>query len=327
MRRTAQQGCAGLALGLIALAFTACSDSPVMPDGGNPNNDGGGDGGPLGNGMLGTISPAAMVSTPLDATPDPEGTTIYFTAISPIDGPGVFSVPAAGGSVTKVYAGDPFVSPFGIAITGDGKTLYIADSGAENASDTGSLWVVPVGGGMPTALSGPDGYKPKSLEISGSNLYFSGVDPMTGIGGAFKVPTAGGMVSTVASNLVDPSGVAIAANGTVYVVDTIGANGQAQVVSVTDGASSVFADALGVGYPAGIALVQDESAILVSGIDPAKGTDVVYRVEIASKALTTNTKGIDTFNESAGLHRAKNQDIYAWADSRANGGTVFVLSK
>src|SRR5258708_39925752 len=100
MRRTAQ-GCAGLALGLIALALTACSDSPAMSDGGNPNTDGGGDGGPLGNGMLGTISPAAMVSTPLDATPDPEGTTIYFTAISPTDGPGVFSVPAAGGSVTK----------------------------------------------------------------------------------------------------------------------------------------------------------------------------------------------------------------------------------
>jgi DNA-binding beta-propeller fold protein YncE len=277
--------------------------------------------------MLGTISPAAMVSTPLDATPDPEGTTIYFTAISPIDGPGVFSVPAAGGSVTKVFAGDPFVSPFGIAITGDGKTLYIADSGAENATDTGSLWVVPVGGAMPTALSGPDGYRPKSLEISGSNLYFTGVDPMNGNAGAFKVPTAGGMVSAVASGLVDPSGIAIAANGTAYVVDTIGSGGQAQVISATDGTSSVLVDGLGVGYPAGIALVQDESAILVSGVDPAKGTDVVYRVEISSKALTTNTKGIDTFNEAAGLHRAKNQDIYAWADSRANGGTVFVLSK
>src|SRR5437867_1444418 len=153
MLKTAHQGCAGLALGMIALAFTACSSTPAMPDGGP---DGGEDGGPLGNGILGTISPAAMVSTPLDATPDPDGKIIYFTAISPIDGPGVFSVPATGGAVTKVFAGDPFVSPFGIAITGDGKTLYIADSGAQNASDLGSVWVVPVGGGMPTALSGPD---------------------------------------------------------------------------------------------------------------------------------------------------------------------------
>src|SRR5258708_35899630 len=119
MLKTAHQGCAGLALGLIALAFTACSDNnPVMPDGGPNNEGGGGDGGPLGNGMLGTISPAAMVSTPLDATPDPDGKTIYFTAISPIDGPGVFSVPAAGGAVTTVFARDPFGSPFGIAITG-----------------------------------------------------------------------------------------------------------------------------------------------------------------------------------------------------------------
>ena len=324
MLKTAHQGCAGLALGLIIAALPACSDSPAMPDGG-PND--GGDGGPLGNGTLGTISPAAMVSTPLDATPDPDGTTVYFTAISPTDGPGVFMVPAAGGTVTKVYAGDPFTSPFGIAITGDGKTLYIADAGANNASDTGSVWVLPVGGGMPTALSGPDGYKPKSLEISGSDLYFTGIDPMNGNAGAFKVPTAGGMVSVVASGLADPSGIAVSASGTAYIVDTIGSAGQAQVISARDGTGSLFVDGLGVGYPAGIAIAQDESAILVSGLDPNKGTDVVYRIEIASKALQTNSKGIDTFNEPAGLHRAKNQDIYAWADSRANGGTVYVLSK
>ena len=328
MTKTAQRGCAGLALGLFALAFTACSsDNPAMPDGGPMNDGGGGDGGPLGNGMVGTISPAAMVSTPLDATPDPDGKTIYFTAISPIDGPGVFSVAASGGNVTKVYAGDPFVSPFGIAITGDGKTLYIADSGATNASDTGSVWVLPVGGGMPTALSGPDGFKPKSVEVSGSDLYFTGIDPMSGSAGGYKVPTAGGMVSVVANGLSDPSGITVDAKGTAYIVDTIGSGNQAQVISASNGTGTLLIDAIGVGYPAGIALAQDESAILVSGLDPQKGTDVVYRFEISAKALTKNDKGIDTFNESAGLHRAKNQDIYAWADSRANGGTVFVLSK
>ncbi len=327
MLKTAHRGCAGLALGLIALAMSACSSSPDMPDGGPMNEGGGGDGGPLGNGMVGTISPAAMVSTPLDATPDPEGTTIYFTAVSPTDGPGVFSVPASGGTVTTVFAGDPFVSPFGIAITGDGKTLYIADSGAQNANDTGSIWVVPVGGGMPTALSGPDGYKPKSLEISGSDLYFTGIDPMSGSAGGYKVPTAGGMVSLLANGMSDPSGITVDAKGTAYIVDTIGSGNQAQVIQAQNGSGTLLVDAIGVGYPAGIALAQDESAILVSGLDPQKGTDVVYRFELASKTLMTNDKGIDTFNEPAGLHRAKNHDIYAWADSRANGGTVFVLSK
>jgi len=37
---------------------------------------------------------------------------------------------------------------------------------------------------------------------------------------------------------------------------------------------------------------------------------------------------IGGFNESAGLHRAKGSDKFAWADSRAGGtGTVYVLSK
>ena len=32
--------------------------------------------------------------------------------------------------------------------------------------------------------------------------------------------------------------------------------------------------------------------------------------------------------QSAGLHRAKRAEVYAWADSRANkGGTVYVLSQ
>src|SRR5947209_3076337 len=35
-------------------------------------------------------------SSPLDSTPDPEGTTIYFTATGP-KGQGVFKVPVAGG--------------------------------------------------------------------------------------------------------------------------------------------------------------------------------------------------------------------------------------
>src|SRR5439155_8581000 len=92
-----------------------------------------------------------------------------------------------------------------------------------------------VGGGMPTALSGPDGFKPKSLEVSGSDLYFTGIDPMSGSAGAFKVPTAGGMVSVVASGMSDPSGITVDSKGTAYIVDTIGSGNQAQVIAATSG--------------------------------------------------------------------------------------------
>jgi hypothetical protein len=38
------------------------------------------------------------------------------------------------------------------------------------------------------------------------------------------------------------------------------------------------------------------------------------------------TDPIGAFHESAGLHRAHDVDVFAWADSRANDtGTVYVL--
>jgi hypothetical protein len=44
--------------------------------------------------------------------------------------------------------------------------------------------------------------------------------------------------------------------------------------------------------------------------------------------VSTFNQSISSFAEPAGLHRAHGADIYAWADSRANGsGTVFALSK
>jgi DNA-binding beta-propeller fold protein YncE len=314
---------AGLALGLL-LSATACSSSPSQPDAG--------DSGVLGNGQVGTLTPAAKggdVSSPFDATPDPTGQSVYFTAISLSQGPGVFSVATAGATPSIVFAGDPFVSPFGIAITEDGKTLYVADAGAEGATDSGRIWVLSTSGGSPTALSGADGYKAKSLDIAYGTLYFTGTDPSGNVG-AFSIPLAGGSPTALAtgSPIVDPSGITADKNGVVYVVDAIGDSNRAQVVSIDKGVATVVLPGIGCGYPAGIALAQDESAMLVSGLDPATGTDIVYRMELGSKAVTTLSQGIDTFNESAGLHRAHGQDVYAWADSRANGGgTVFLLSK
>ena len=315
--------CAGLALGLL-LSANACSSSPQgQPDAG--------DSGVLGNGTVGTLTKAANggdVSSPFDATPDPAGQSVYFTAISLSQGPGVFMAPSAGATPSIVFAGDPFVSPFGIAITEDGKTLYVADTGAEGATDSGRIWVLSTSGGSPTALAGADGYKAKSLDIAYGQLYFTGTDP-SGKAGAFSIPLAGGSPTTLATSpLVDPSGITADKNGVAYVVDAIGDSNHAQVLSISKGVATVLLPGIGCGYPAGIALAQDESAILVSGLDPQTGTDIVYRMELGSKSVTTLNQGIDTFNESAGLHRAHGTDVYAWADSRANGGgTVYLLSK
>jgi hypothetical protein len=99
---------------------------------------------------------------------------------------------------------------------------------------------------------------------------------------------------------------------------------------VHGGKASTLVPDLGVGYPAGCALAQDESALLVSGIDRIKRTDIVYRISPlgSTPQVTTFDKTIGAFHEAAGLHRALDADIYAWADSTANvTGTVYALSK
>ncbi len=64
----------------------------------------------------------------------------------------------------------------------------------------------------------------------------------------------------------------------------------------------------------------------MSGLDAAQGTDRVYRVELGDRSVRQLSEKIGDFYESAGLHRARNADVFAWADSHANtNGTVYVL--
>jgi sugar lactone lactonase YvrE len=308
-----------------AIAVAACSD----------DSSGGG---------TTTITPAANdpnIDMPVDATPSPDGTEIYFIANSKVadeDNIGfqrqaaIYKVAAAGGPVTKLFQGEPLVSPFGITISGDGQTLYIADSGSvtsEERSD-GRVYSLGVGGGAPTPLAGTDGLAPGGVEVSGDALYITG--KKDGRAGLFKTGLGGGDVTAVAASGVftDPSGVAIAHNGDAYVVDSGSAmSGQAlaSVVKVSpDGKTEVVLEGLSVGHPAGVALSADDAKIFVSGFDPAKGTDVVFTVDAKTHAVGTFTDQISEFTESAGLHRARNLNVFAWADSHANRtGTVYVL--
>jgi hypothetical protein len=299
------------------------------------------DSGPLGTGMIGTLTkvsadPGSM--SPFDATPSPDGTSVYFTAIGSA-GPGLFKVAATGGTPVQLDTGNLLIAPFGVAVSADGATLYVADPGYDDPTAShpprGRIYSLPAGGGAPTAVGNADNYVARSVELSGANLYFTGVDPANGKAGVFSVPTGGGAVSTIAEGapFVDPSGITVSADGkSIYVADTIASgSGHAQIVSLKGGTATVFVADLSVGYPAGVALVQDESAILVSGLGAPNGTDAIWRYPIgASGAGTASsfTTGLGSFNEPAGLHRAKGGDSYAWVDGTANvNGTVFVLSK
>jgi sugar lactone lactonase YvrE len=294
---------------------------------------------------LSHIAPVAnsdQAQTPYDAVPSPDGKDVYFLATTTqpdADNVGTERVPgvfkAVQGAAPQLLAkGAPLQAPFGITISDDGQTLFIADTGADTSDDRsdGKVFTLGVGGGTPAALMGTEGMAPAGVEVQGGSLYITG--RKDGQAGLFKTGLGGGMVSPLATGgpFIDPGGVAVAHDGTAYVVDTgaaMGPQALASVIKVTaDGKTEVIKDGLSVGHPAGIALTSDDSAILVSALDGATANDRVFRIELADRHIRQLSDPIGAFYESAGLHRARSTDVFAWADSHANKtGTVYVLAK
>lgn len=328
---------AGVAAGAITFAIMAgaCSDD-------SSSNEESGIG-------LGTIAPVAndpSASSPVDAVPSPDGKDVYFIAFSTQadeDNIGMVRMPAIfkavqGQAPQKLFEGAPLNAPFGITISNDGQTLFIADSGADTSEDRsdGKVFSMSVGGGAPAPLAGTENLVPAGIEIQGDFLYVSG--KQDGKPGLFKTGPVGGSVTPVAvgAPFVDPGGVAVAHDGTAYVVDTGSATSDLALASLIrilpDGKTEIVKDGLSVGHPAGVALLADDSAAIVSAFDPATGNDRVYRIALADGSVRTfgdrPEHTIGDFSESAGLHRARSADVFAWADSHANGsGTVYVLRK
>jgi DNA-binding beta-propeller fold protein YncE len=316
----------GACLGLLAVTGCNCGDDEKPPS-------------VLGNGTIGSITPAAhdeaAFTAPLDATPSPDGAQVYFTARN-ADGAGVFKAEASGGGIVALHAGDPIAAPVGITVSTDNLMVYLADPGASvNEEDTGAIWMVPTAGGDATLVAGTAGYTPRGIVLmkqDGSDqLYFTGTTP-EGIPGVFKVPAVGGTVEGIAKGepFSDPNGLAVTSKGDIYVIDSAArdtAAGSARVIQVSGQTATVLQENLKVGFPAGIALAQNDSVILVSALDPDTRTDVLVRINLSSMEQTAVSDGISTLEEAAGLHRAANAEVYAWADSSADGsGTVYLLT-
>ena len=293
--------------------------------------------------FAGTPAAVGTALLALDATPDVCGTTVYFTAVDTSKNlaPGVFKVPADGSAMTPVavHAGNSapgdFAAPFGIAIGTDGKTLYVSDPGATDATGktdlAGVIFSLPTGGGAPMAITGTQGYETRSLDVvskgGGDVVYFTGRDKATsGVPGVFSVPAAGGTVTTIKTGapFVDPSGIAVASNGVIYVADVIANGGtgakRANVIKIdtnNGNAATLFGPILRVGYPAGVALRHDEKTLLVSGLDD-KGLDQVVVIDVGTmQPGTPIAMSINTLTDAAGLHRARSADVFALADSNA----------
>jgi hypothetical protein len=170
---------------------------------------------------------------------------------------------------------------------------------------------------------------PRGLDVvkegAADSIYFSGLDPASGTPGLFKVGAGGGAVSTIASGapLIDPSGVAVAGAGVVYVSNAASLQAShGSILKVSGGQVSELVSDVMVGFPAGVAVTRDGRTLVVSARDATSGGDLVLLVDTGTKAVTPFT-GLGDSTGAGGLHRAPGADIFSWSDTSA-GGTGIV---
>jgi hypothetical protein len=284
-----------------------------------------------------TAADPAVFSRPFDATPSPDGSVFYFTGYDANGDAGVFSRAADGsGNIATLHAGAPLAGPFGLAVNGDGTDIYIADAAAvlDPDDDTdptkGVLFVMANDGGNPTAVPGTAGFIPRGVEVadlgSGEVAVFTGKDP-SGVPGLFATD---GTTIVSGSPFIDPSGVAIAADDRIFVADTQEGGGTGRVFIVdANGTPSMLVENLTVGYPMGLALTADDSTLFVSGINPDDSTSQIVIVDVASGTTTVFGDVVGANDDSAGLHRAKDLDVFAWAGISGGAmgtGTIYRIT-
>jgi DNA-binding beta-propeller fold protein YncE len=253
-------------------------------------------------------------STALDASPDPTGKVIYFTTGG--ERPSIVSVPAAGGARHTILSGGLLRRPEGLAVSNDGKRLFVADARADH------ILVVPVSGAKPRVLRGSAGSSPRGLEIqtrAGKELVVYTGKARDGKPAVLRIAAggaAGPNVVVKGAPLVKPDGVAISKTGTIFVTDH-GAGGRALRIDGTK--VSTVAGAIRLGHPAGIALTLDETHLLISSLNKAKGTAQVVIVDMASGATSTFDDVIGANHSAGGLHRARAAVPMGWADVQRPG--------
>jgi DNA-binding beta-propeller fold protein YncE len=253
-------------------------------------------------------------TTALDASPDPAANVIYYTTGGAR--PGIYSVPAGGGAQHKVLSGGLLRRPGGIAVSNDGKRLFVTDYRA------GHILVVPVDGGAPHVLRGTRGSAPRGLEIQTRDgrqlVVYTGV-ARDGSAAVLRIPASGATRPTVVAKggkLRLPDGVAISRTGAIYVSDhALGG----RALRIVGSKVTTVAGAIRLGEPAGLALTLDESKLLISSLSKATGTAQVVIVDLATGSQSTFDDVIGVNHSAGGLHRARAAAAMGWADVQRPG--------
>lgn len=229
-----------------------------------------------------------------------------------------------------LFTNAALVSPIDIDVSLDRRTLYVADF-AGGKSGLGAIVIAPVPGG---ALSfAAEGFSPRGVTVGANGeVFFSGIDPVSGAPGVFVLEDGSVRALFTGAPLVDPSGIAAFADGRVLVADTRAFDAaaalanEASIVLIDNGQASLFASGFATGFPAGIALTEDESTLLVSS-ESADRHDTLLLIDVADpaaapRAVTASFSALQ--DAAAGLKRTHGKDEFSFASLAANGGgTVF----
>jgi sugar lactone lactonase YvrE len=250
----------------------------------------------IGNGSVGDIEVVAEVDEtygpPNDAVPSPDGSAIYFTVHFP---PQIYKTSGTVKEPTPIPLGPGMLVLYGLSISTDGNTLYLAGTG-EGAK--GVLASLPVTGGSPTPVRGTEGTEPEGTEVVNEGgrdvIYFAGKDPSDGAPAVFRVPAGGGELTVLA----DRDGGSL--DGAVFRLD-----GNTPVR---------LADQVFLGLPAGVAVTEDEKLLLVSSRNANEDTAQVFVIDLATNKTGVVDKVIGENQDAGGLHRAHNANVFAWAD-------------
>lgn len=279
---------------------------------------------PLLNDAIASVNQAAPADgwVPFDSVPSPDAQTIYFTA-NGSSGPAIYSVAATGGETTLLANGAPFAAPWGLSISSDGQTLYVADLGAEQSSEGNAIFALPASGGTATRLEPTAGTHPNVPEVVSENgsdmLYYSGFDPADQQPAIFKLDPTQSAAPTVVfkgAPLAWPSGVAVTKAGVVYVMDMAAAGtDRGALYRIQEGKAEELATGIRTsGWIAGATLTLDDALLLVSTLHAEQGTAQVLTVNTASGELGLINKGISANTGAGGVHRAHQVNTFSWAD-------------
>jgi hypothetical protein len=275
-----------------------------------------------GNGGIFRVNPVSGVPTPVSSGGNfrnPAGVALAAngdilvvdidaasTAVPPDEDPaagGVIRVTASG-TQTLISSGPPFLEPVGIAIDPRNGEMLVADLDAPGplGEGPGRIFRLSPNGGTPINTYAVDGsVEPSSVAVAANgDIFIADAEAFGGVGGIFRLNAAGQKIREYrGANFLEPSGVALSANGVeLFVADQdafggheSGPGGVLKVDSIT-GTQTVVASGAPFVNPSGIA-VEPGAAQACPG---APGTGTPPRCAGREATLT----GTDGKNSLAG---------------------------